>query len=62
MRKAELVCKCREGDPICLAEFMAVKRLKQDENAWRKVQAKCRWEGMGVYAVLREWPSLRGMP
>jgi hypothetical protein len=40
-------------------EFVAVKNAMTVEE-WSRVKDKARWEQMIPWAVLNEWPSLRG--
>ena len=53
------VCSCDERQPICEKERAAMEAIKADSVAYERLKAKCRWEGMTLYGVLREWGDPR---
>lgn len=48
-----------ERGNLTYAGFRAVKSAMTAEE-WQRVEDKCQWERMIPWAVLNEWPSLRG--
>lgn len=48
-----------EHGRLTYAGFQAV-RDAMTVAEWRRVQDKCQWEHMIPWAVLNEWPDLRG--
>jgi hypothetical protein len=36
--------------------------IRADVEAYKMLKSKCRWEGMGQYAVLSEWGDPRKWP
>ena len=48
-----------ESGRLTYAGYRAVKDA-MTVGEWGRVQDKCRWEHMIPWAVLNEWPSLRG--
>lgn len=43
-------------------QHVLLDEIKQDPKAYELLQAKCRWEGMGLHAVLSEWSDPRKWP
>jgi hypothetical protein len=53
------VCACEAGDPICAVERAVLRAVKADRVVYERLKAKCGWEGMTAYGVLREWGDPR---
>ena len=47
------------SEPITAAEWAIMKEINADPEAENLLSAKCRWEGMSRFAVLREWGDPR---
>lgn len=53
------VCNCTDRDPICEAEKRLMAEVKANPDAFERLKAKARWEGMSLSAILREWGDPR---